>query len=34
MLIGYYKQPMSWVLEGAVTIFFIYQLSVVYGWGA
>ena len=26
MLFGYYKQPMSWVVEGAVTIFFIYRL--------
>ncbi|MEJ2237038.1 MAG: metal-dependent hydrolase [Gemmatimonadales bacterium] len=26
MYIGYYKQPMSWVLEGAVTIFFVYRL--------
>ena len=33
MFIGYYKQPMSWVLEGAVTIFFVYRLSVVYGGG-
>lgn len=26
MLIGYYKQPMAWVLEGAVTTFLIYRL--------
>ncbi len=26
MYIGYYKQPMSWVLEGAVIIFFVYRL--------
>lgn len=32
MFIGYYKQPMSWVLEGAVTLFFVYRLSVVYNW--
>lgn len=29
MLIGYYKQPMAWVLEGAVLAFFIYRLTVV-----
>ena len=29
MLIGYYKQPMAWVLEGAVFAFFIYRLTVV-----
>lgn len=32
MFIGYYRQPMSWVLEGAVTLFFLYRLSVVYSW--
>jgi membrane-bound metal-dependent hydrolase YbcI (DUF457 family) len=26
MYIGYYKQPMAWVLEGAVTAFFIWRL--------
>ncbi|MFQ5704305.1 MAG: metal-dependent hydrolase [Gemmatimonadales bacterium] len=26
MYIGYYKQPMSWVLEGGVIVFFIYRL--------
>ena len=29
MLIGYYKQPMAWVLEGLVLAFFIYRLTVV-----
>jgi len=29
MLIGYYKQPMAWVLEGLVFAFFIYRLTVV-----
>lgn len=32
MFVGYYKQPMSWVLEGVVTLFFLYRLSIVYGW--
>ena len=26
MFIGYYKQPMSWILEGAVIVFFVYRL--------
>jgi hypothetical protein len=26
MLVGYYKQPMSWVLEGGVTVFLFYRL--------
>jgi membrane-bound metal-dependent hydrolase YbcI (DUF457 family) len=26
MYVGYYKQPMSWMLESAVTIFFVYRL--------
>ena len=30
MLIGYYKQPMSWVLEGIVVIFGICRLSAIY----
>ena len=25
MLVGYYKQPMAWVLEGAVTAFLVYR---------
>ncbi len=29
MLIGYYRQPMAWVLEGAVLAFFVYRLYVV-----
>ena len=29
MLIGYYRQPMAWVLEGAVLAFFAYRLYVV-----
>lgn len=31
MLRGYYRQPMSWVLEGAVVAFFVYRLFQVYG---
>jgi hypothetical protein len=31
MFIGYYKQPMSWVLEGGVTVFFVYRLMGIYG---
>lgn len=31
MYTGYYRQPMSWVLEGLVTIFFVYRLTVVTG---
>lgn len=34
MYTGYYKQPMAWILEGLVTIFLLYRLSVIYGWGA
>ncbi|MBI3983128.1 MAG: metal-dependent hydrolase [Gemmatimonadetes bacterium] len=30
MYLGYYRQPMSWVLEGGVTAFFIYRLVQVY----
>lgn len=30
MYTGYYKQPMSWVLEGAVVAFFGYRLYVLY----
>jgi len=30
MFIGYYRQPMSWVLEGSITLFFIYRMSVIY----
>ena len=30
MLVGYYRQPMSWVLEGAVTLFFGYRLYQIY----
>jgi hypothetical protein len=30
MFIGYYKQPMSWVLEGGVTVFFVYRLLEIY----
>lgn len=26
MCIGYYKQPMAWVLEGGVTVFLVYRL--------
>lgn len=29
MLIGYYRQPMAWVLEGAVTVFLIYRLVAI-----
>lgn len=31
MFAGYYRQPMSWVLEGGVLLFFLYRLSVVTG---
>lgn len=31
MLTGYYRQPMSWLLEGTVIAFFLYRLSVVTG---
>ncbi len=34
MYTGYYKQPMSWVLEGAVTIFFVYRLFEIGVLGA
>ena len=29
MFAGYYRQPMSWVLEGAVLIFFAYRLYAI-----
>ena len=29
MFIGYYKQPMSWVLEGGVTVFLFYRLFAI-----
>ncbi len=29
MYIGYYKQPMAWILEGAVLAFFTYRLFVI-----
>jgi len=29
MYIGYYKQPMAWVLEGAVIAFLVYRLFVI-----
>ena len=29
MYIGYYKQPMAWILEGAVIVFFVYRLFVI-----
>ena len=31
MYMGYYRQPMSWVLEGSVTVFFIYRLVQISG---
>ncbi len=31
MLIGYYRQPMAWVLELGVLAFFIYRLTVIRG---
>lgn len=31
MYVGYYRQPMAWVLEGGVTAFFIYRLFEIYG---
>jgi hypothetical protein len=30
MYLGYYRQPMSWVLEGAVVLFFGYRLYTLY----
>ncbi len=30
MYLGYYRQPAPWFLEGAVTIFFVYRLFVIY----
>lgn len=30
MLIGYYRQPMAWVLEGAVVIFLALRLVTIY----
>jgi membrane-bound metal-dependent hydrolase YbcI (DUF457 family) len=29
MLIRYYRQPMSWVLEGTAVIFFAYRLFII-----
>lgn len=29
MYIGYYRQPMSWVLESAVIVFFVYRLFAI-----
>jgi len=31
MYTGYYRQPMSWVLEGATLLFFSYRMMQVYG---
>lgn len=31
MYLGYYRQPMTWVLEGAVVAFFLYRLLRLYG---
>ena len=30
MYTGYYKQPMSWILEGATLVFFTYRMMQVY----
>jgi len=30
MYTGYYRQPMSWVLEGTVVLFLAYRLYVLY----
>lgn len=29
MYAGYYKQPATWLLEGAVVVFFVYRLAIV-----
>jgi membrane-bound metal-dependent hydrolase YbcI (DUF457 family) len=29
MYLGYYRQPMAWVLEGLVLAFFVYRLSTL-----
>ncbi|NIM51225.1 MAG: hypothetical protein GTN62_14895 [Gemmatimonadales bacterium] len=29
MYVGYYKQPISWLVEGAVVIFFLYRLYAI-----
>lgn len=29
MFVGYYRQPMAWVLEGAVAAFLVYRLIVI-----
>lgn len=29
MLLGYYRQPMSWILEGCVVLFLFYRLGVI-----
>jgi membrane-bound metal-dependent hydrolase YbcI (DUF457 family) len=31
MYLGYYRQPMAWVLEGGVTAFLAYRLAQIYG---
>lgn len=31
-ILGYYRQPMSWILEGSVLIFLIYRLFAIYGY--
>lgn len=31
MYLGYYRQPMWWVLEGGVTAFLVYRLIQIYG---
>ena len=33
MYIGYYKQPIPWVLESAVVIFLVYRLYTIGIWG-
>lgn len=30
MYLGYYRQPMAWVVEGAVVLFFAYRLYTLY----
>lgn len=31
MYLGYYRQPMAWVVEGGVTLFLVYRLLHIYG---
>jgi membrane-bound metal-dependent hydrolase YbcI (DUF457 family) len=31
MLVGYYRQPMAWVMEVSVVVFLVYRLLTLYG---